>query len=178
MDRSDPLKTLLGLTQLNHLKSWLNDVRDSAKFKFIVSSVPWTLNTNFQDSAWGYPRERAEILDFIASTNTSGVVFLTGDAHWSGVFRIRPSIFEFSNSPVDAFPSSAGYVSSGPDEIITLQKGHSYVNLLHVDTTTGSVQEPYLEYRLYRVGSTSDDSDDQDGPIFSYRLTLSDLTPK
>lgn len=56
--RNDTAKTMLGAEQLNMLKQWLTVVKDSAKFKFIVSSVPFTLNTNFKDSWWGYTYER------------------------------------------------------------------------------------------------------------------------
>jgi alkaline phosphatase D len=47
--RDNATKTMLGSEQLNMLKEWLNVVKDSAKFKFIASSVPFTLNTNFKD---------------------------------------------------------------------------------------------------------------------------------
>jgi phosphodiesterase/alkaline phosphatase D-like protein len=33
--------------------------------------------------------ERQKILDFIVRNNINGVVFLSGDKHWAGAFKLR-----------------------------------------------------------------------------------------
>lgn len=53
-----------------------------------------------------YRHERDEIFGFIERHNISGVVLLSGDIHWCGVFRLTPFRFlhEFSASPIQSFP--------------------------------------------------------------------------
>jgi hypothetical protein len=68
----------------------------------------------------------------VKAQNISGVMILSGDAHWSGIFKIQPGLYEFSNSPIDAFANVMPKVSQGPDEIITIQSGHRYINRMSV----------------------------------------------
>lgn len=51
-------RTMLGLTQRAALINWLNEVNTTAKWKFLVSTVPWSINTLADDSWWGYQHER------------------------------------------------------------------------------------------------------------------------
>jgi alkaline phosphatase D len=71
--------------------AWLKDrlAKSTAVFKFIVTSVPIT---NFPPAAagasdkWeGYPAQREEILDFVASSNLTGVWWLSGDLHFGSI---------------------------------------------------------------------------------------------
>jgi alkaline phosphatase D len=76
--------TMLGLEQ----KDWLlNRVSSStALFKFIASPVP--MYGGGRDRWDGYPKERVEVLKFIAQKKIPGVVFLSADLHYAGVSRI------------------------------------------------------------------------------------------
>jgi alkaline phosphatase D len=78
--------TMLGLEQ----KEWLfSRLRSStALFKFIASPVP--MYGGGKDRWDGYPKERAEILKFIAQKKIHSVVFLSADLHYAGVSRIPP----------------------------------------------------------------------------------------
>jgi phosphodiesterase/alkaline phosphatase D-like protein len=71
--------------------AWLKDrlSKSTAVFKFIVTSVPIT---NFPPAAagasdkWeGYPAQREEILDFVATGNIKGVWWLSGDLHFGSI---------------------------------------------------------------------------------------------
>ena len=77
--------------------TWLKDrlAKSTAVFKLIVTSVPIT---NFPPAAagasdkWeGYPAQREEILDFIATGNLKGVWWLSGDLHFGSVGGIGTS---------------------------------------------------------------------------------------
>jgi alkaline phosphatase D len=76
--------TMLGAAQ----KRWLFDglLSSSALFKFVATSVP--LYGGGSDRWDGYPRERAELLRFIATNNIRGVVFLSADMHYAAVTKI------------------------------------------------------------------------------------------
>jgi alkaline phosphatase D len=101
-DEADgPSHTMLGVTQLQDLKTWL--LASPAPYKFLATSSPMALHTKSVDCWFGYKRERDELLDHIVANNITGVTFLSGDRHWAGIFELRPGIFEFSVSPIDAF---------------------------------------------------------------------------
>lgn len=92
--------TMLGEAQ----KSWLlaELAASSARFKFIVSSVPFS---DSRTDKWGeYPEERDEILRFIVENRISGVLFLSGDVHHAAVSRIPgfPSLKECIFGPLAA----------------------------------------------------------------------------
>ena len=81
----DPRKgTMLGKEQ----KKWLLDglSSSSALFKFVGTSV--VMYGGGSDRWDGYPKERAEILSFIAEKKLRGVVFLSGDLHYAAVSTI------------------------------------------------------------------------------------------
>ncbi len=77
-------KTMLGEDQKQWLLSQLG--ASSARFKFIISSVPFS---DPRVDKWGeYPEERDEILRFITEQGVTGVLFLAGDVHHAGVSRM------------------------------------------------------------------------------------------
>jgi alkaline phosphatase D len=81
----DPKKgTMLGQEQ----KKWLLDglSSSSALFKFVGTSV--VMYGGGKDRWDGYPKERAEILNFIAEKKLPGVVFMSGDLHYGAVSAI------------------------------------------------------------------------------------------
>jgi alkaline phosphatase D len=82
--RSPSTKTMLGDAQ----KRWLLEklAASSARFKFIISSVPFS---DPRVDKWGeYPEERDEILGFLAKHGITGVLFLAGDVHHAAVSRL------------------------------------------------------------------------------------------
>jgi phosphodiesterase/alkaline phosphatase D-like protein len=66
-------------------KQWLlaQLTASSARFKFIISSVPFS---DPRVDKWGeYPEERDEILRFLTINCITGVMFLAGDVHHAAV---------------------------------------------------------------------------------------------
>jgi alkaline phosphatase D len=99
-------KTMLGATQKADLKAWLS--ASTAPFKFIVSSVPFSdFGTTNSDSWRGFTTERSELFDYIRDNRIGGVVLISGDQHWSAVFRntsFTPyRFYEFMPTPLWAF---------------------------------------------------------------------------
>ena len=92
--------TMLGAAQ----KRWLFDglLSSSALFKFVATSV--ALYGGGSDRWDGYPKERAELLRFIAANNIRGVVFLSADMHYAAVIKIsRPKgLKEIAAGPLAA----------------------------------------------------------------------------
>jgi len=93
-----PNPSMLGPVQ----KAWLLDAlrRSTAPFKLLVSPVAWSdeakIETDpaggivYAKDIWsGFREERAEIYDFLAEHNISGVILLSSDRHRNDV-RINP----------------------------------------------------------------------------------------
>lgn len=85
--RNPAKNTMLGKSQ----KQWLLDglAGSSAVFKFIGTPVP--MAGGGSDRWDGYPKERAEILNFIRERKISGVVFLSADMHYAAITKIPKS---------------------------------------------------------------------------------------
>jgi alkaline phosphatase D len=91
----------LGETQLIWLKNKL--MLSDAAFKFIAMGTQ-LLNTNgFGESYDQYKREQQDLINFITTNNIKGVVFLTGDKHYSEVCRREINgypVYDFTCSPL------------------------------------------------------------------------------
>ncbi|MFM8595958.1 MAG: alkaline phosphatase D family protein [Flavobacteriales bacterium] len=98
------VKTILGPTQLDWLKSEL--LQSKATFKFVAIGGQF-LNTApvFENyAANGFDKERQEIIDFIYQYQIKNVVFLTGDRHHSELSVLnemgKPIIYDLTVSPL------------------------------------------------------------------------------
>jgi len=117
--RSNPLtgetatRTMLGETQLSALYEWLGKVNQTATFKFIVTSVPftslWTHDAQI-DSWAAYASEKASLLS--ALHTVPNVYLLSGDRHEFAAIEFNPLnetgtaanvVREFSTSPLSMF---------------------------------------------------------------------------
>jgi hypothetical protein len=99
----DAAKTMLGATQKADLEQWL--LASTARFKFIVSSIMWNDHGTSGNDSWaGYRTERQAIFEFVRSHHLCGVLLLSGDQHWTGVFRLADvaphSLYELSPTPL------------------------------------------------------------------------------
>jgi alkaline phosphatase D len=76
--------TMLGSRQ----KEWLLEglARSSAGFKIIATPVPFY--GAGRDRWEGFPRERADIMEWIEAKNITGVVFISADLHYAVVARL------------------------------------------------------------------------------------------
>lgn len=97
----DSLGDYLGPAQLKWLEAKL--LASNASFKFICTGSQ-VINDNEHGETYArYPRERNNLLDFIAGNNIRGVIFLTGDKHYSElserVWHGYP-FYDFTSSPI------------------------------------------------------------------------------
>lgn len=100
-------RTVLGQTQLNWLFDALN-VSD-ASFKFVVVGGQ-LVNPVVTDETYAtFPEERLYILEQVRKMNIKGVVFLTGDRHFSELSVLQESedaypLYDFTVSPLTSGP--------------------------------------------------------------------------
>lgn len=171
-----PKKTMLGSTQLSSLLSFLSH-RDppGVKWKFIISSVPFTRNwrINAADTWGGFLHERNLILAAMwdVSARGVGVVILSGDRHEFGATAFRPpkdgpwplsaTVHEFSCSPLNQFylPTRSYFELPGQDEVCIkyVPDGNSKFGAVELETvgTRGATEQGVLRYRLFVDGEES-----------------------
>lgn len=102
-------RTMLGETQLAALYDWLGRVNNTATFKFIVSSVPFTSlwqHDAVHDSWAGYANEKAALVD--ALHTIPNVIILSGDRHEFAAIEFTGEgtghkFIEVSTSPLSMF---------------------------------------------------------------------------
>jgi alkaline phosphatase D len=103
-------KSILGDEQLR----WLFDglISSRATYKFVVMGGQF-LNTSAEHetySNYGFDGERQRIIDFIHEQDIKGVIFLTGDRHFTELSMLaeegEPVIYDLTTSPLTAGPYS------------------------------------------------------------------------
>ena len=97
----DTAGEFLGAEQLRWLKEKL--LKSNATFKFICMGSQIINDNNHGESYAHYPRERNELLDYIANNNIKGVIFLTGDKHYTELSKRDwhgYPMYDFTSSPI------------------------------------------------------------------------------
>jgi alkaline phosphatase D len=97
-----PAKRLFGAAQLEWLKQALLSSR--ATFKVVAAGTQFWNRVSRFESFQNYPDEARELLDWLTERRIPGVVFLSGDRHFSQLLRLeRPGTYplhEFTSSPL------------------------------------------------------------------------------
>ena len=99
----DTAGSFLGRQQLQWLKESLKT--SDATFKFICIGSQVLSDAWYDDSYAKYPAERNQLLDFIAENNIPGVIFLTGDKHFTELSKREWKgypFYDFTCSPLTA----------------------------------------------------------------------------
>ena len=81
----DPSKTMLGEAQWAWLETQL---RQPAELRVIASSIQFIAEDAGQETWSNLPRERRRMLDLLTDTKASGVIFISGDRHWSELSEV------------------------------------------------------------------------------------------
>jgi len=108
-----PDKSMLGRQQL----AWLKDalLRSKAPFKIIANGSQMLNQYGKRESWLKFPAERANFLSWLNETGISGVLFLTGDVHFSALTKLEREnnypLYELSCSPLTGGPRREAYPS-------------------------------------------------------------------
>lgn len=138
----DGTKTMLGAAQLAWLKREV--LASRAKLKFIASGSEWEKNGH-PDSWTSFARERDEIFGFLREHDVPGVIFLSGDRHFTGAYQIEGRFIEVTSGPLGS-PTTNGV--NKPDMFLNLVEG-TMCSVFDVDTTAA---EPRVTLEVYRGG--------------------------
>ncbi|ORZ33243.1 PhoD-like phosphatase-domain-containing protein [Catenaria anguillulae PL171] len=117
-----PTSSMLGADQLAYLKRWLTDPQPGCNWRFLVSSVPMTINWSIDDDTWyGFRNERRDLLHYIRDQGVKNVIVLSGDRHDVAAQRMDENrdVVEVSVSPVTNFHSPISvYRKDNGDEVL------------------------------------------------------------
>ncbi|NNC94328.1 MAG: alkaline phosphatase family protein [Chitinophagales bacterium] len=117
-----PEKTFLGNKQMEWLKNSLLSSR--ARFKFIVCGSQM-LNLHNRNEAFArYANEFEELMNFIVEADIWGVVFISGDRHFSEIIKREQAsfytLYDITSSPLTARPYFSvlkGKEGENPDRV-------------------------------------------------------------
>ncbi|HYE97755.1 MAG TPA: alkaline phosphatase D family protein [Planctomycetota bacterium] len=116
----DGTKTMLGGRQLAWLKEGL--ASSTATFKLVGCGSEFQTYT--QPDGWAsFRRERDGILDFIEREKIEGVIFLSGDRHFTAAYQIRGRHLEVTSGPLG---SSNAFPKPQPEMLLLHMKGRYY----------------------------------------------------
>ncbi len=161
-------KSMLGSKQLSHLLTFLSRREpDGVKWKFVISSIPFTRNWRFgsTDTWANYLHERQIILEAMWSVSPGvGVVVLSGDRHEFAATAFPPpegsqwtvsaTVHEFSTSPLSMFylPFRTYEEREGEGEVCVkyVPDGNSKIGA--VELMGGKGGQGVLRFRLFVDG--------------------------
>jgi alkaline phosphatase D len=115
-ETSHPNKSQYGARQKEWLKAGLIHAqkleKDHARFKFIVTGGQVLTDFGGASETFAYyTREREELLKFIVDQRITGVIFLTGDVHFTELARkigATQWAYELTSSPLSSGASNLG----------------------------------------------------------------------
>jgi alkaline phosphatase D len=85
----DPSKTMLGPEQWKWLEEHLSQPAD---VRIIASSIQFIAESVGQEAWSNLPHERQRMLDLLKNTQAKGVVFISGDRHWSELSALSDDV--------------------------------------------------------------------------------------
>ncbi|WP_081891731.1 alkaline phosphatase D family protein [Verrucomicrobium sp. BvORR106] len=166
---ADPSKpSLLGAAQWEWLQRGLK--ASTAPFKLLACGVIWDDKQSREKDDWGtYMHERKALEDFIARNKIPGVVLVGGDIHASRVLRYKSKktvgydLVQFIASPIHSsvIPKLNTY---HPNLVRSAVEPHVFL-VMEVDSTVSPAR--ISAELVNRHGER----------VFTYNLTLADLTP-
>lgn len=138
----DGTKTMLGAAQLAWFKREV--LASKAKVKFVASGSEWERHSHL-DSWTSFTREREEIFSLLTEHDVQGVIFLSGDRHFTGAYQIGGRFIEVTSGPLGSRTTNG---VNKPDMFLNLVEG-TMCSIFDVDTTGA---EPQVTLEVYRGG--------------------------
>ena len=161
---TDPEATVLGEAQWTWLERQLSRPAD---LRLLVSGYP-IVPTELGRDAWGnFPLERQRLFDLIETTGADGVVFLSGDVHFSEISQSDEGPYpmvDFTSSPLAA--PSVGNEALANSRRISDAYAEENFGLVEIDWDGDP--SPVVTLRVMDVGGAE---------VFRHEMPLTTLAP-
>lgn len=143
----DAAKTMLGATQLAWLKRELK--ASKARVKIIGSGSEW--QTYSQPDSWAkFLTERDALLSWMQQEGLEGVIFLSGDRHFSAGYHIRDRWVEFTAGPLGSTNEKNTMAVVSPETFTIHHDGKLWM-VLDIDCSTATAA-PAVSYEVWQAG--------------------------
>ncbi|KAK0483372.1 PhoD-like phosphatase-domain-containing protein [Armillaria novae-zelandiae] len=175
---------MLGDAQLTAFYDWLSRANETAAFKFVVTSVPFTTlwgHDAATDSWAGFPVERASILQ--AMHSVPNVIILSGDRHEFAAIEYNHeslhTVREFSTSPLSMFyiplyrtlkMQGAELVTRIKHELNMTDDGPEYIAVEEQIPAENVFK--YIPSGNYKWSTIEVDTTDSEKPILHLKVTI------
>ncbi|KAI0781324.1 PhoD-like phosphatase-domain-containing protein [Trametes elegans] len=178
--------SMLGDKQLAALYNWLGKVNNTAVFKFVVSSVPFTALWTYEalEDTWAaFPYEKSALL--AAFQSVPNVIVLSGDRHEFAAIEFDSgdsghNVVEISTSPMSMFyvpfirtlkPRSEEVVNKTREEVVVLEDGSTEV-VKHVEEVPRERVLKYIAEGNYKWATLEVDTRDYDHPVVRVEIMI------
>ena len=143
----------ISVAQMDWLKAWLSE--SEAKFKVILHGVPITDMDGIygpisEDDRWdGYQHQRSEILDHIADNDIQGVLWVSGDFHFSALTKVDKAggpgenQYEVFAGPGGSFVNPIVYIAQENDQYKHIYKTYTYT-YFEADPDAGTMRIKFI----------------------------------
>jgi alkaline phosphatase D len=137
-----PEKTMLGAKQLEWLKRELS--ASKARIKVLATGSEW--ETFSQKDSWAsFLTERNAFFAWIEEQKIEGIIFASGDRHFSAAYHVAGKFLEVSGGP---FGSNNAKLKPNPERFTGWDEGRLWF-VLDLDTTK---PEPAVAIELWQAG--------------------------
>jgi alkaline phosphatase D len=157
---NNPSKTFLGTEQWNWLQS---ELQQPAMMRFICSSTPFAAEANGDETWSNFPLEQQKMFDLIQTTQANGIIFLSGDVHYS----------ELSQRNIPGLYPIYDFTSSGLTQVDPIPDGNQYrigsayaARNFSMVEINWSVPDPAIQFNIYNETGES---------VYGYSTNLSVL---
>ena len=140
--KDDPAKAMFGAKQVEWLKRELK--ASKAKVKFLAAGSEFQSNGT-EDSWTSFPTERRALLDYLKAEGGDGVIFLSGDRHFTAGYQVENRWIEVTSGPLG---SGNAVPKPTPEMWLSCTIGKMW-SIFEVDTTG---ETPKVAYELWLAG--------------------------
>ena len=137
-----PDKTMFGAKQIEWLKREL--AASKVRVKLLANGSEWE-SFGSEDSYKSFLPERDALFKWIDEQKIEGVIFLSGDRHFSSGYHIKGRFLELSSGP---FGSKNATLRPNPERFTGHDEGRLWF-ILDIDTTQ---PDPAIAYELWQAG--------------------------
>ncbi|KAI0648220.1 PhoD-like phosphatase-domain-containing protein [Trametes meyenii] len=178
--------TMLGDKQLTALYNWLGKVNNTAVFKFVVSSVPFTQLWTYEalEDTWAaFPYEKSALLAALQSV--PNVIVLSGDRHEFAAIEFESgdaghNVVEISTSPMSMFyvplirtlrPRSEEVVNKTRERVVVNEEGSEEVER-YVEEVPREKVLRYIAEGNYKWSTIEVDTRDYSHPVVKVEIMI------